>query len=184
MDFTVAATTPAPAISVDSKAVIRCQKCQLNQFMTRQGTCRRCRCALRCEEPPVIVHEFQPAQSGQSAGPARPSVDMATAIWLLRSARGLSQRDMAKKMGIPRTYISKLERNRCVPSPGQIRRIAGTLEVSEYCLVALASWTTISSERGSEPGRPSMRKPPQTASVNRPCPLKQEPGQSKPGRSG
>jgi DNA-binding XRE family transcriptional regulator len=136
MDVTVAETTPAPAISIDSKAVIRCKKCQLNQFMTRQGNCRRCRRPLLCEEPPVIVPAFQPAQP---AGPARPSVDMATAIWLLRSARGMSQRDMAKKMGIARTYISKLEGNRCVPSPPQIRRIAGILEVSEYCLVALAT---------------------------------------------
>jgi DNA-binding XRE family transcriptional regulator len=139
MDVTVAETTPAPAISVESKAVIRCKKCQLNQFMTRQGNCRRCHGPLLCEEPPVIVPEFQPVQSDQSAGPARPSVDMATAIWLLRSARGMSQRAMAKKMGIARTYISKLEGNRCVPSPGQISRIAGTLEVSEYCLVALAT---------------------------------------------
>lgn len=139
MDVTVAETTPAAAILVDSKAVIRCKKCQLNQFMTRQGNCRRCRRPLLCEEPPVIVPECQPAQSDQSAGAARPSIDMATAIWLLRSARGLSQRDMAKKMGIARTYISKLEGNRCVPSPPQIRRIAGILEVSEYCLVALAT---------------------------------------------
>lgn len=139
MDVTVAETTPAPAISVDSKAVIRCKKCQLNQFMTRQGNCRRCRCPLLCEEPPVIVPEFHPAQSDQSAGAARPSIDMATAIWLLRSARGMSQRAMAKKMGIARTYISKLEGNRCVPSPPQIRRIAGILEVSEYCLVTLAT---------------------------------------------
>ena len=87
----------------------------------------------------MIVPECLPAQSAQFAGPARPSIDMATAIWLLRSARGLSQRDMAKKMGIARTYISKLEGNRCVPSPPQIRRIAGILEVSEYCLVALAT---------------------------------------------
>jgi ribosome-binding protein aMBF1 (putative translation factor) len=136
MDVTIAETTPAPAISVDTKSVIRCKECQLNQFMTRQGNCRRCRRPLLCEEPPVIVDEFQPAQS---AAPARPSVDMATAIWLLRSARGLSQRAMAKKMGIARTYISKLESNRCVPSPPQIRRIAGILEVSEYCLVALAT---------------------------------------------
>ena len=136
MDVTVAETTPAPAIAIDTKAVIRCKKCQLNQFMTRQGNCRRCRRPLLCEEPPVVVPECQPAQS---AGPARPSVDMATAIWLLRSARGMSQRDMAKKMGIARTYISKLEGNRCVPSPPQIRRIAGILEVSDYCLVALAT---------------------------------------------
>ena len=127
MDVTVAETTPVPAIAVDSKAVIRCQKCQLNQFMTRQGNCRRCHQPLLCEEPPVIVPEFQPAQSArsaQSSGAARPSIDMATAIWLVRSARGMSQRDMAKKMGIARTYISKLEGNRCVPSPPQIRRIA------------------------------------------------------------
>ncbi len=68
MDVTVAETTPAPAISVDTKAVIRCKKCQLNQFMTRQGNCRRCRRPLLCEEPAVIVPEFQPAQSaGRSA---------------------------------------------------------------------------------------------------------------------
>jgi ribosome-binding protein aMBF1 (putative translation factor) len=139
MDVTVAETTPAPAISIDTKAVIRCKKCQLNQFMTRQGTCRRCRRPLLCEEPAVVVPEILPAQSAQAAGPARPSIDMATAIWLLRSARGLSQRAMAKKMGIARTYISKLEGNRCVPSPPQIRRIAGILEVSEYCLVTLAT---------------------------------------------
>jgi ribosome-binding protein aMBF1 (putative translation factor) len=139
MDVTVVETTPAPAILVDAKEVIRCKKCQLNQYMTRQGNCRRCRQPLLCEEPPVIVPEFQPARQVRSAGPARPSIDMATAIWLLRSARGLSQRAMAKKMGIARTYISKLEGNRCVPSPPQIRRIAGILEVSEYCLVALAT---------------------------------------------
>jgi len=139
MEVTVAETTPAPAILVDTKAVIRCKKCQLNQFMTRQGNCRRCRCPLLCEEAPVIVPVCHPARSAQPAGPARPSIDMATAIWLLRSARGLSQRDMAKKMGIARTYISKLEGNRCVPSPPQISRIAGILEVSEYCLVALAT---------------------------------------------
>ncbi|MGA1998809.1 MAG: helix-turn-helix transcriptional regulator [Terriglobales bacterium] len=139
MDVTVAETTPAPAILVDTKAVIRCKKCQLNQFMTRQGNCRRCRRPLLFEELPVIVHECQPARSAQPASPARPSIDMATAIWLLRSARGMSQRDMAKKMGIARTYISKLEGNRCVPSPPQIRRIAGILEVSEYCLVTLAT---------------------------------------------
>ena len=85
------------------------------------------------------MHEVQPDQSDQPASPVRPAVDMATAIWLLRSARGLSQRAMAKRMAIARTYISKLERNSCVPSPTQVRCIAGALEVPEYCLVALAT---------------------------------------------
>ncbi len=132
---TVVATAPIPAV-IEEKTVIRCKKCQLNQYMTQNGDCRRCHHPLLFEEPPMVaapVAETQPKIS------SRPTVDMATAIWMLRSARGLSQRQMAKKMGIARTYISKLESNRCQPSPAQIARIAGTLEVSEYCLVALAT---------------------------------------------
>lgn len=131
--------SPAPSFVADAaKEVIRCKNCQLNQYMTRQGNCRRCRQPLLVEEPPVVVNEF-PAHASEPTGSRRPPVDMATAIWMLRSARGLSQRAMAKKMGIARTYISKLESARCMPSAAQIRRIAGTLEVSEYCLVALAT---------------------------------------------
>ncbi len=132
-----AVTQPLPesASSTEAKTVIRCKKCHLNQYMTRQGNCRRCRQPLLCVEPPVI----DPQPSTTPVGTPRPRVDMATAIWMMRSARGLSQRDMARKMGIARTYISKLESNRCMPSAAQISRIADTLEISEYCLVALAT---------------------------------------------
>ena len=85
------------------------------------------------------MHHASYVEQLNSALEAYPELRAHTAIWLLRSARGLSQRAMAKKMGIARTYISKLEGNRCVPSPPRIRRIAGILEVSEYCLVALAT---------------------------------------------
>lgn len=132
---TVVEAALIPAV-IETKTVIRCKKCQLNQYMTRDGDCRRCHHALLFEEPPAVVER---APQAQKTACTRPSVDMATAIWMLRSARGLSQRQMAKKMGIARTYISKLESNRCQPSPSQIARIAGTLEVSEYCLVALAT---------------------------------------------
>jgi ribosome-binding protein aMBF1 (putative translation factor) len=143
---TTLGTQLAPAASFDSKEVIRCKNCHLNQYMTRQGNCRRCHQPLLCEEPPVVVNDYA-IQSADPTVPTRPAVDMATAIWLLRSARGLSQRAMAKKMGIARTYISKLESARCMPSAAQISRIAGTLEVSEYCLVALA---TVHSERATK----------------------------------
>jgi DNA-binding XRE family transcriptional regulator len=136
MDATLIQPVATPATSAAAKEVIRCKSCRLNQYMTRQGNCRRCHQPLLCPEPIIVANPVVPAPS---AGPARPRVDMATAIWMMRSARGLSQRDMARKMGIARTYISKLESNRCMPSAAQISRIAGTLEISEYCLVALAT---------------------------------------------
>jgi DNA-binding XRE family transcriptional regulator len=136
MDGTLTQSAATPATSAAAKEVIRCKNCRLNQYMTRQGNCRRCHQPLVCPEPVAAV---SPTIAAPSTGPARPRVDMATAIWMLRSARGLSQRDMARKMGIARTYISKLESNRCMPSAAQISRIAGTLEISEYCLVALAT---------------------------------------------
>src|SRR5438105_7255316 len=112
MDATVIQPLPTSATAAEAKEVIRCKKCRLNQFMTRQGSCRRCHQPLLCQEPAVVANEYVPPPS---TGPARPPVDMATAIWMMRSARGLSQRDMARKMGIARTYISKLESNRCMP---------------------------------------------------------------------
>lgn len=136
MATTVTQPLPESAACTEAKTVIRCKACHLNQYMTRQGNCRRCRQPLLTVEPPVVPTELTPTTS---VGKPRPRVDMATAIWMLRSARGLSQRDMARKMGIARTYISKLESNRCMPSAAQISRIAGTLEISEYCLVALAT---------------------------------------------
>ncbi len=137
MDATVMGTVQTPANSTETKVVVRCRTCHLNQFMTRQGNCRRCHRSLRREESLLPIK--QQVQLPKSIGSARPTVDMATAIWMLRSVRGLTQCAMAKKMGTTRTYISKLEGNRCMPSAAQIRRIAGTLEVSEYCLIALAT---------------------------------------------
>jgi ribosome-binding protein aMBF1 (putative translation factor) len=121
---------------MESQTVIRCKACDLNQFLTRSELCRRCRQPLLAK--PVVVEEPRPVAALPPL-PDRPAIDMGRAVWLLRSALGLSQRQMARKMGIARTYISKLEGNRCMPSTMQVSRLAGTLGVSEYCLVTLAT---------------------------------------------
>ncbi len=57
----------------------------------------------------------------------------------LRRASGLTQRQVAEKLGIDFTYLSKLENNRGEP-PGEltIRKLARLLKTDEEGLLALA----------------------------------------------
>ncbi len=43
----------------------------------------------------------------------------------LRTAKSLSTKDVAKKVGIPQSRYSELEKGIRVPTPGQIERLAG-----------------------------------------------------------
>ena len=57
----------------------------------------------------------------------------------LRKARGVSQRELAERIGIDFTYLSKIENDRMEPpSEGTIRRIAGALDASADELLVLA----------------------------------------------
>ncbi len=57
----------------------------------------------------------------------------------LRKARGVSQRDLAGRVGIDFTYLSKIENDRMEPpSEDTIRRIAEALDASADDLLVLA----------------------------------------------
>ena len=47
----------------------------------------------------------------------------------LRRLRHLSQRQLAEMIDSPRTYVSKIERGRCLPCIGQLDKFAGALKV-------------------------------------------------------
>lgn len=55
---------------------------------------------------------------------------LAAAIKAWRLRRGLSQRQLAALCGVPRTYISKTEIERCVPTLKSIERYARVLEIT------------------------------------------------------
>jgi transcriptional regulator with XRE-family HTH domain len=57
----------------------------------------------------------------------------------LRTAKNLSQRQLARRIGTDRSYISSIERE-SVPPPGQplVRRIAQALNISEVDLIMSA----------------------------------------------
>ena len=53
----------------------------------------------------------------------------------IRKARHLSQRQLASRMQVPRTYISKIENGKAIPTLGSLERLADALEVDVSQLV-------------------------------------------------
>src|SRR6266446_8243657 len=117
------ATTLAP---VDSREVVRCDHCLLVQFRTSNSLCRRCHLSLDEEEPEIVQ-----APAPQLVPPAhRGHLNLAASIRAIRLRNGLSQRQLAGRMSVPRTYVSKIENEKATPTLSSLERLARALEVS------------------------------------------------------
>ena len=82
------ATTLAP---VDSREVVRCDRCLLVQFRTTNSLCRRCHLSLDEEEAEIVE-----APAPQMIPPAhRGHLNLAASIRAIRLRNGLSQRQLA-----------------------------------------------------------------------------------------
>ena len=57
-------------------------------------------------------------------------LNLATSIRSLRLRNGLSQRQLATRMAVPRTYVSKIENEKATPTLSSLERLARALEVS------------------------------------------------------
>ena len=57
-------------------------------------------------------------------------LQVATAIRALRLRSGLSQRQLALRMQVPRTYVSKIENEKATPTLSSLERLARALEVT------------------------------------------------------
>ncbi|HSY12056.1 MAG TPA: helix-turn-helix domain-containing protein [Verrucomicrobiae bacterium] len=119
------ATTLAP---VDSREVVRCDDCHLVQFKTANNLCRRCRASLDEDEPEPILAPVLPMVEAEHT--SRSEVQVAKAIRSLRQRSGLSQRQLALRMGVPRTYVSKIENEKATPTLSSLARLANALEVT------------------------------------------------------
>lgn len=120
------ATTLAP---VDSREVVRCDHCHLVQFLTTNHFCRRCRASLDPEEPEAVAVEAQ-APAAPTNGNGHAHLQVATAIRALRLRNGMSQRQLALRMQVPRTYVSKIENEKATPTLSSLERLARALEVT------------------------------------------------------
>src|SRR5277367_1833534 len=112
--------------SVEQREVLRCDYCTLVQFRPTSGLCRRCHKCLEVEmpEPQSAVMALVPAQPEKEGG-----LQVATAVRDLRHVRNLSQRQLAARMGVPRTYISKIENGKAMPTLSSLDRLAKALQV-------------------------------------------------------
>lgn len=61
-------------------------------------------------------------------------IDVARAVRDIRSSRNLSQRQLAGRMNVPRTYISKIENSKAMPTLSSLERLASALEV-DICML-------------------------------------------------
>ena len=119
------ATTLAP---VENREVVRCDDCHLVQFKTANNLCRRCRASLDEDEPEPILPPVVTAPKAEEDD--RSEVQVAQAIRNLRQRCGLSQRQLAMRMGVPRTYVSKIENEKATPTLSSLERLARALQVT------------------------------------------------------
>jgi len=79
---------------------------------------------------PQLVPRRPAAPDSTEAG-----LQVAGQVREVRKARHLSQRQLAGRMQVPRTYISKIENGKAIPTLGSLQRLADALEVDVCQLV-------------------------------------------------
>src|ERR1700677_3991737 len=120
------ATNLAP---VDSREVVRCDKCLLVQFRTSNDLCRRWHASLDEDEPEVVPVQLPP-EVMPTNGHGRGRWCLAASIRSMLLRNGLSQRQLAARMSVPRTYVSKIENEKATPTLSSLERLARALEVT------------------------------------------------------
>lgn len=126
---TMATTLP----SVETREVLRCDHCKLVQFRPSTSLCRKCHRPLDIEEPAPLTPQLvtsMPVPASAEAG-----LQVAAQVREIRRARHLSQRQLAGRMQVPRTYISKIENGKAIPTLGSLQRLSVALEVEMSQLV-------------------------------------------------
>jgi transcriptional regulator with XRE-family HTH domain len=118
--------------TVEAREVLRCEHCSLVQFRTSNSLCRRCRKPLEIEEPAVQIPQLVVAST---ASAEEEEIDVARAVRDIRHSRGMSQRQLAGRMLVPRTYISKIENAKAMPTLSSLERLANALEVDICALL-------------------------------------------------
>ena len=130
-----ATLAPVSVPAATEREVLKCEQCKLVQFSTPLHICRRCKQSLLKEQPrPQLAIALVPNQPA-TAEPKDDTLQVATAVRDLRKIRNLSQRQLAGRMGVPRTYISKIENGKAMPTLNSLDRLAKALQVDMSALL-------------------------------------------------
>lgn len=144
IQHTTMSTMLETARRVEPRPTVRCVTCQLFQYVTESGKCRRCDNSLIQEEPeelvvgtisvPIVIarHGIAPyilpkvIQSKKDNSVV--SIGKNVCIW--RITMGWTQSDLADKSGIVRTHISRIENRRIYPGPAITAKLAAVFGIT------------------------------------------------------
>jgi transcriptional regulator with XRE-family HTH domain len=82
------------------------------------------------DEEPEPAPVAAPPAVEPAGSDIRGQLQIALAIRTLRQRSGLSQRQLALRMAVPRTYVSKIENEKATPTLSSMERLARALRVS------------------------------------------------------
>ena len=124
-------------LSAAIRVVVPCPHCRLIQFRTRNCMCRRCHKPLDGTEKHCVSSDPATRTPGTAAREDRPEIvnHLGMRVREVRRMRGLSQSKLAQLMKVPRTYISKVEMSRTVPTIATLYRMASALEIEVHHLL-------------------------------------------------
>lgn len=111
-----------------TREVKECGFCRLNQFVLSSRLCRKCKLTFDpviVPPPPEVLQGPPVIVNGSFYSQYLPPV-----LGFLRLHAGLSQRDVARRMNVPRTYIAKLENWKAVPQWKSFYKLAAALETT------------------------------------------------------
>lgn len=116
----------------DSRPVVRCERCALMQYMTRNGFCRKCREILPTDPAPsealsAFLASYSPNQKSLRA-----------LMIALRRTRGLRQKDLAILSNHQRSEISLVESGRRDMTVGLLCSVADAFQISPQTFLQVA----------------------------------------------
>jgi len=121
----------------ETREVLSCPHCGLVQFRTQNSRCRRCHRPLDDQFEPSPCPVTVPVNSTAAAIDNR--LEMAQTVGRrvreLRRMQSLSQRELAHRLNVPRTYLSKVETCKVLPTIGTLYRLAAALSVQVHRLI-------------------------------------------------
>jgi transcriptional regulator with XRE-family HTH domain len=123
----------ASVISADEREILKCEKCTLVQYRTKSGCCRRC--DREFDAAPQPQAEVPNGDQHMRAEDPQMKFNTSRTIRRFREKRRLTQRALALKMGVPRTYISKLENDGASPNLSSLEKLANAFGMSMPDLV-------------------------------------------------
>lgn len=130
---------PDPVANMEAA---KCIHCKLVQFVTARYECRRCKAPLDSISPPspmptLVIARRVPRAAGNTVE------TLGQCVVRERNRAHLSQRDVARRMGTSRQYLSKVENGRLTPEAAQVVRIASAIgcHIGDLC-PALKGYST------------------------------------------